>query len=420
MTNVTPSVGRADEQPSAALSDALEVLIWFGCAMLNAGDTAFRVREWMEKIAHKMGFDALSASFALNSIVVSVRRGSQRATMVREIGPPQINAQQISELERLAEAFNGNQTPREIALNLSEIEAKPPRYSVALIAMAMGAACGAFAFLNGGSILEVVAAGIGGAIGQWLRSLLSRRRFNHYGLAVLCAVVASGVYALIAIVSIHAGFGTARHTAGFISSVLFLIPGFPLVAALLDLLQYQTVVAVTRCAYSAMILLAAAFGLSFVAVVVGFETARPQTFNLSEPMKLPLCAVASFAFGCGFAILYNSSIRVVIVVGLLALGANELRLALYDAGIMLAPATFFGALAVGLIASALHKPLNEPRIAVTAPSIIVMVPGLYAFEAIALFNQGHMLDALQAAASCGFVIGAIAMGLTMARMLSER
>jgi uncharacterized membrane protein YjjB (DUF3815 family) len=49
-----------------------------------------------------------------------------------------------------------------------------------------------------------------------------------------------------------------------------------------------------------------------------------------------------------------------------------------------------------------------------------MVPGLYAFEMIVLFNQGHMLDALQAAASCGFVVGAMAMGLAAARMLGER
>src|SRR5438132_120131 len=195
----------------------------------------------------------------------------------------------------------------------------------------------------GGAMLEVAAASTGGAIGQWLRSLLSRRRFNQYGLAVLCAVVASGVYALIAIASVHAGFGPARHAAGVISSVLFLIPGFPVVAALLDLLQYQIVVAVTRFAYSAMMLLAAAFGLGFVAALVGFETVQPQTSDLAEPVKLLLRAIASFAGGSGFAIVYNSSRRVVIAVGLLASGANELRLALHDAGMMLAPATFFGA-----------------------------------------------------------------------------
>lgn len=77
---------------------------------------------------------------------------------------------------------------------------------------------------------------------------------------------------------------------------------------------------------------------------------------------------------------------------------NELRLALHDAGMMLAPATFFGALAVGLAASLAHQRLDLPRIAITVPGIIIMVPGVYAFEMIVFFNRGQMLDALQAAA----------------------
>ena len=48
-----------------------------------------------------------------------------------------------------------------------------------------------------------------------------------------------------------------------------------------------------------------------------------------------------------------------------------------------------------------------------------MVPGLYAFQMIVVFNQGHMLDALQAAASCGFIIGAMAMSLATARFLGQ-
>jgi uncharacterized membrane protein YjjP (DUF1212 family) len=420
MANASPSLGRDDEMASAALSDALEVLLSFGCAMLKSGDTAFRVREWMEELARKMGFDALSVSFTLSSVTISVRRRSERATMMREIEPPGINARQIGELERLVRAVRPGQMQHEIALRVREIEAKPPRYSLAQTATGIGAACGAFAFLNGGAGPEIVAAGIGGGDGQWLRSLLSRRGFNHFGITALCAVVASSVYALIALLSAYIGLGIARYSTGFVSSVLFLIPGFPLVAALLDLLQYQTVVAVARLAYSAMILLAATFGLSFVAAVIGFDVPPTPTFDLSEPLNLLLRAIASFAGGCGFAILYNSSARSVLVVGLLAFGSNELRLALHDAGMMLAPATFLGALAVGLLASLVHQRLSEPRIALTVPSIIIMVPGLYAFEMIVLFNQGHMLDALQAAASCGFVVGAMAMGLAAARMLGER
>ena len=58
--------------------------------------------------------------------------------------------------------------------------------------------------------------------------------------------------------------------------------------------------------------------------------------------------------------------------------------------------------------------------ATTVSPIIIMMPGLYAFETIVLFNHGEMSKALQAGASCGFVIGALAMGLATSRFFQQR
>jgi uncharacterized membrane protein YjjB (DUF3815 family) len=64
--------------------------------------------------------------------------------------------------------------------------------------------------------------------------------------------------------------------------------------------------------------------------------------------------------------------------------------------------------------------LHEARIAFTVPSIIIMTPGLYAFQTIVLLNQGAILPAVQAAASCFFVVGAMALGLAAARFATDR
>jgi uncharacterized membrane protein YjjB (DUF3815 family) len=86
---------------------------------------------------------------------------------------------------------------------------------------------------------------------------------------------------------------------------------------------------------------------------------------------------------------------------------------------MLAPAAFFAALAIGLVAMVLDRRFDVPRMATIVAPIVIMVPGIYAFEMIVLFNRGQMLDALQASASCGFVLGALAMGLATARFSSR-
>ena len=393
----------------------MDVLLWLGAMMLRAGNTAARTREWLGVMARTLGCDAISMSLTLDSIAASVRRAGASVTAMREIGPPGINVWRIGELEQLAKKAGPELAPRDIAAKLADIESAPSRYSTAQLAAAVGVASGGFAFLNGAPTLEMMAAAIGGGIGQWSRSWLARRQLNQYGVAALSAVAASGVYVLAVMAAGHIGLASARHPAGFIASVLFLVPGFPLIAALLDLLQHQTVAAVSRLAYGVMILLAVALGLSIVIALARVDLSPQPPLQLAYPLKLLLRGVASFVAAGAFAMLFNSPARTVWAAGLLGLVANELRLVLLDSGMMLAPAAFFAALTIGLVTLWADLRFNVPRIAMAVPPTIIMVPGLYAYEMIVFFNQGKMLDALQATASCGFVIGALAMGLALAR-----
>jgi len=417
---VTSSLDRGDQADPAALGDALDATLWLGAAMMRAGNSAARTREWMEVAASKLGFDALSVSLSLDGITATARRSGEWATATREIGPPGINAWRIGELEQLAKTVGHEPAPRAVAARLADIEAAPHLYPGLLIVAAVGMASAGFAFLNGAGAPELVAAAIAGAIGQWSRSWLSGRRLNQYAVAALCAVAASGVYVVAAALAARIGLEFARYPAGFIASVLFLVPGFPLIAALFDLLQYQTVAAVSRLAYGVMVLLAVAFGLSIVVEVAAVDLARQPPLELAYPLKLLLRAVASFVASSAFAMLFNSSVRTVLAVGLLAVAANGLRLILVDLGMMLAPAAFFAALVIGLAALLADRRFDVPRMAMTVAPIVIMVPGLYAFEMIVLFNRGQMIEALQASAACGFIIGALAMGLATARFLIRR
>jgi uncharacterized membrane protein YjjP (DUF1212 family) len=396
----------------------MEVLLDFGASMMRAGNTAARTREWIEAIGRKMGLDAISISLSLDSITASVRRSGERVTAMREIGPPGINVWRIAELEKLARASVS--TPSQISARLADVESAKPLYSTSQIAVGVGVASGAFAFLNGAAAPEMIAAAIGGGIGQGFRAWLSRHRMNQYGAAALSAITASGIYVLAAALARRAGFELLHYPSGFIASVLFLIPGFPLIAALFDLLRYQTVVAVSRFAYGVMILLAVALGLSIIIAVGTIDITRQPPLELAYPLKLLLRAIASFVAACAFAMLFNTPARAVLMAGLLALLANNLRLLLNDMGMMLAPAAFFAALLIGLVALAVDEHFGVPRLAMTVAPIVIMIPGVYVFEMIVLFNRGQMLEALQASAVCGFAIGALAMGLATARFFSRK
>ena len=191
------------------------------------------------------GINSLTVSITLNSIIASVRRGSERAISLREIEPPIINASRIGAFEQLAQMVGFGFSQHDITIKLAEIEATAPAYSLPTIAVMIGTACGGFAFLNGAGMLEVMAAAIAGAAGQAVRAWLSRRQLTQYAVAALCALLASAIYSLIAFIAVQVGLGLEHHTSGPFASVLFLVPGFPLVAALLDLLKYQTAAAIT-------------------------------------------------------------------------------------------------------------------------------------------------------------------------------
>jgi len=401
------------------LADSLDVLLRYGALMLRSGDAAFRVHDAAQRLAPRLGIDALALLVTVTGMTATARRGGEQVTLVRHVEPLGINAWRLGSLERLADEAPVGLSPAMLGGRLDAIEAAPAQYSIAAVAVAVGLASGAFSFLNGGNLVGVLAAFVAGGIGQLLRSLLLGRHFNQFAVTAFCAMAAAGIYCAAAALLTHAGLAPG-HGVGVIAAVLFLIPGFPLVAALLDLLQHQTTAGVVRLAYGMTLLLAAAFGLAMVVLVASVAIPVPEPRSTDLALTLVLRGVASFAGGCGFAVLYNSSNRTVVAVGILALLGNELRLGLQDAGTIQPAATFVGAIVVGLLASLIRPRLHEPRMALTVPGIIIMVPGSYAFQSVVLFSQGNAQGGLQAAVQAGFVVGGMALGLAAARFISER
>src|SRR5947209_4318683 len=129
-----------DKATSAAPNEAVDVLLRFGVSMLGAGNTAARTREWIDVIARKLGFDAVSVNLSLDSITMSVRYADEWITGMREVGALGINVWRIAELEELAKTATPGLAPRDIAIKLSEIESTMPRYSGVQIAGAVAAA----------------------------------------------------------------------------------------------------------------------------------------------------------------------------------------------------------------------------------------------------------------------------------------
>jgi uncharacterized membrane protein YjjB (DUF3815 family) len=213
---------------------------------------------------------------------------------------------------------------------------------------------------------------------------------------------------------------TGHHEAGYVSAVLFLIPGFALVTAALDLAKLDFSAGVARLVYALMILTSAALSLWAVSAVVGLSPDLLSPIDLAPVLLLALRFVASFLGVLGFALLFNSPWPMAVGAATVGMVANVLRLELVDAGVVVQASAAVAALLVGLLSAVVAPRLDVPRITIAVPAVVIMVPGAAAYRAVFHLSDGDTVQALAFAVQAGLVVVALSIGLAVARMLTDR
>ena len=119
--------------------------------------------------------------------------------------------------------------------------------------------------------------------------------------------------------------------------------------------------------------------------------------------------------------MFNSSVSMAATAALIGSVANTLRLELIDiTGMPPAAAAVAGALTAGVLASLIKRTNGYPRISVTVPSIVIMVPGLYLYRAIYNFGIMSLTDAFSWFSAALLIIIALPLGLIFARILTDK
>ena len=203
--------------------------------------------------------------------------------------------------------------------------------------------------------------------------------------------------------------------------MLFIIPGFPFITSGIDLAKLDMRSGTERLMYALIIILVAAMSAWIMALLLHLKPVEFIKFSLPAEMWILCRLVTSFCGVFGFSIMFNSPVRLAASAGVIGAAANTLRLELADlAGMPPAAAAFIGALTAGLLASMIKNKVGYPRISLTVPSIVIMVPGLYLYRGF--YNLGIMSLATAASwfAAAILIIAALPLGLIFARILTDR
>lgn len=324
----------------------------------------------------------------------------------------------------------GGITVRQAHERLDLIERRKPLYSPLFSGFASAVACAAFVFLLGGGPYDMAGAFVGAGIGQWVRRQMLGRRINQFfatGVAVIIAALACvGTLRLVGIFDPVA----LKHDTAYIGAILFVIPGFPLVTGGLDIAKLDFPSGVQRITYAFSIILVATLGGWAVARMVMLNPQGFEPVNMSPWLMAGLRLIAAFCGVWGFSVLFNSPQRMALVAAVIGALTDTMRLEMQD--LLHVPpemAAFLGAFLAGILATLwrssvrhglLPPDLGYPRISLTVPSIVIMVPGLYMYRAMFYLGQFNTLNALDWAFRAFMVIICLPIGLVTARVLTDR
>ena len=221
----------------AGLIEKASVIGRVGLIMLSCGTGAWRVRTSMNRLAKELGVTC-TVDVGLMSIEFNCFDGKECVSQSLSIANTGVNTSKLYRMEQFVDNFpkqEAHLTGEEIHRRLDEIESIHTLYSPAKLGLAAALACCAFTFLLGGGPIEMVLAFIAAGIGNVIRTKLIK---HHYTLFLNIAVSISAA-CLTYTVCLHLAemlfHIPSFHEAGYICSMLFIIPGFPFITSGIDL-----------------------------------------------------------------------------------------------------------------------------------------------------------------------------------------
>lgn len=377
----------------------------------------------MNTLAEVMGITC-TADIGLMSIEYTCFDGEDGYTQALCLTNTGVNTSKLNRLEKFIRNFEKEGkhiSGEQLHQLLDEIEKIHGLYSPVALGMAAALACGGFTFLLGGGPIEMLCAFIGAGVGNYVRCKLTKHHFTLFLCIVSSVSLACFTYAgFLKLAEILWGI-SVQHEAGYICAMLFIIPGFPFITSGIDLAKLDMRSGMERFAYAILVILVATMAAWIMALILHLQPVDFPKICLISEEQVIFRLLASFCGVFGFSIMFNSPPGLAAVAAGIGAVANTLRLEFVDlTGMPPAVAAFIGALTAGILASLIKNRAGYPRISVTVPSIVIMVPGLYLYRGF--YNLGMMSLSVSASwfASAMLIVMALPLGLIFARILTDR
>lgn len=219
------------EKEKVKASELGKVLLEIGTLLMSSGANTNRIRLTMTRVAnaYNYGIELLVTHRAI-LLTVEDERKEKFYNSLKRSSPHGVNFRIVSGISHMSwkvveEKWTLEQVREEVK-RLSTITHYPKIVTLSLV----GLAGAAFCHLFGGGIVEMITAFVATFIGLFVRQQTTRLNFNPY----LCIFFASLTSCLISGLGVNLNIGKNPEYALY-TSVLYLIPGVPLINSFSDL-----------------------------------------------------------------------------------------------------------------------------------------------------------------------------------------
>lgn len=411
---------RAVEAP---LKEKASVIGRVGLMLLKNGTGSWRIRAAMGTVSRALGVFC-TQDIGLLTISFTCTEGSETYTQVLSNDTTTVDVYKLHRLEQFVREFEKyyeNLSVSDIHNILDEIQYEAGKYNLAVLSLAAGIACSAFAFLLGGSIPIMLGTFLGAAAGNLLRMFMRSKRVSMLactacGVFAACTVYSLFIRAFVALFAV-----SPANEVGYICSALFVIPGFPFITSMIDISKLDMHSGFERLLYSVQIILVATLTAWLAALIFNLEPGIFTTYELGPVAESSLRFAASFVGVFAFSMMFNSTWRMALFAGIIGAVSNTLRLSLASfTSLPLGVCTFIAAFVAGVLSSMVKIKVPIPRISMTVPSTVIMIPGLYLYSAIYSLASGNTGSAAVWFADALIIILSIGFGLIAARIVTDK
>ncbi|WP_072669027.1 threonine/serine exporter family protein [Vibrio injensis] len=234
-----------------------------GQMLLAHGAESTLVGDIMRRMGLASGMDEVEVSLSASSLVVTTVYQQHCITTARRCADRGINMRVVTQIQRICILMERGLLDYSMAQHKLE-RITPERYNRWLVVIMIGLSCAAFSRLAGGDGMVFLMTFIASAIGMMVRQEIGHRQFNP----LLNFAATAFVTSLISTQAVIYQLGN-KPTIVMASSVLMLVPGFPLINSVSDMLKGYINMGIARFVMASLLTLATSLGIIAAMSVTG-------------------------------------------------------------------------------------------------------------------------------------------------------